>query len=78
MDKIIVFILGVPLGMLMMIYRHQLKEITGEIEWAERNLGSGGTYTLIIIIGLAVSIISVMYAFGTLQTLFTGSFGQFF
>jgi hypothetical protein len=78
MDRIIVFILGVPLGMLMMIYRHQLKEITGEIEWAERNLGSGGTYTLIIIIGLAVSILSVMYAFGTLQTLFSGSLGSFF
>ena len=78
MDRIIVFVIGLPLGILMMIYRNQLKEITGDIEWAERNLGSGGTYTLLLFIGLLVSILSVMYAFGTLQAGFQGTFGGLF
>ncbi len=78
MDRVIVFLLGLPLGILIMIYRNQLKEITGDIDWAERNLGSGGTYTLIIIIGIVVSVLSVMYGFGTLQAMFRGSFGMFF
>lgn len=78
MDRIIVFLFGLPLGILMMVYRNQLKEITGDIDWAERNLGSGGTYTLIIMIGALVSILSVMYGFGTLQALFESSLGSFF
>ncbi len=78
MDRIIVFVVGLPLGILMMVYRNQLKEITGDIEWAERNLGSGGTYTLLIMIGLLVSILSVMYAFGTLQAGFQGTLGGLF
>lgn len=78
MDRIIVFVVGLPLGILMMVYRNQLKEITGDIEWAERNLGSGGTYTLLIMIGLLVSVLSVMYAFGTLQAVFQGTLGGLF
>ena len=78
MDRIIVFLLGMPLGILIMIYRNPLKEIIGNVDWAERNLGSGGTYTLIILIGVAVCILTVMYAFGTLQSLAGGTLGSFF
>ncbi len=78
MDRVLVFLLGLPLGIMIMVYRSQLKEITGDIDWAERNLGSGGTYNLIIIIGVVVSVLSVMYGFGSLQALFKGSFGMFF
>jgi len=78
MDRVLIFILGVPLGIAIMIYRYQLKQFTGDIAWAEQYLGSGGTYNLFILIGLVVSILSVMYAFGTLQDLFAGTFGTFF
>ena len=78
MDRILVGILGVPLGILIMVYRYHLKQFTGDIDFAERYLGSGGTYNLFIIIGLAVSILSVMYAFGTLQEFFGGYLGSFF
>lgn len=61
-----------------MVYRYKLKGITGDIAFAEQYLGSGGTYNLFILIGLGVSIFSVMYAFGTLQELFAGSLGMFF
>jgi hypothetical protein len=34
-----------------MIYRYKIVQFTGKLEWAEQKLGSGGTYTLLIIIG---------------------------
>lgn len=78
MDRILVFIFGVPLGFLIMIYRYQLKQFTGDIGWAEQYLGSGGTYNFFILLGLAVTILSVMYAFGSLQDLAGGTIGVFF
>jgi len=78
MDRILVGLIGMPLGAAIMIYRYQLKQFTGDIAFAEQYLGSGGTYNLFIIIGLAVSILSLMYAFGTLQDFFTGYLGSFF
>jgi|WetSurMetagenome_2_1015567.scaffolds.fasta_scaffold36573_3 hypothetical protein len=78
MDRIFVLIFGVPLGVLMMIYRVQIKSVTGDIGWAERNIGGGGTYTLIAIIGLLVSILSLMYALGTLQEFMVNNLGGFF
>ncbi len=78
MDRLIVAIVGIPLGGVIMVYRYQLKQFTGEIEFAEKYLGSGGTYNLIVIIGLGVSILSLMYGLGTLQEFFNASFGRFF
>lgn len=78
MDRILAFILGVPLGFLIMIYRYKLKQLTGDIAWAEQYLGSGGTYNFFILLGLVVTILSIMYAFGSLQELTAGSVGMFF
>lgn len=78
MDRIIVGLLGIPLGFLMMIYRYHLKQFTGPIQWAEQYLGSGGTYNLFILVGLCISIVSLMYALGTIQDLFTGGLGPIF
>jgi hypothetical protein len=72
MDRIIAIVLGIPVGFLLMIYRYQLKQFTGSIAWAEEHLGSGGTYNLFILIGLAVSILSLMYGLGTLQEFLGG------
>ena len=65
-----------PLGFLIMIYRHQIKEFTGNIGFAEQYLG--GTYNFMIMLGIAVFILSMMYAFGTIQDLFIGTFGVLF
>lgn len=78
MDRILVGLLGVPLGVVIIIYRYHLKQFTGDIAFAEQYLGSGGTYNLFVLIGLAVSILSMMYAFGTIQEFFTGYLGSFF
>lgn len=78
MDRIVAGLFGIPLGIIIIIYRYQLKQFTGDIAFAEHYLGSGGTYNFFALIGLAVSILSMMYAFGTLQEFFLGTFGIFF
>lgn len=78
MDRILAGLIGIPLGILFMVYRYHLKQFTGDIAFAEQYLGNGGTYNLFILIGLAISIFSLMYAFGTLQDFVTGTFGVFF
>lgn len=78
MDRILVVIFGVPLGLGFIVYRYQLKQFTGDIAFAEQYLGSGGTYNLFILIGIAVFIGSLMYAFGTLQEIYAVSFGRLF
>ncbi len=77
MDKVIIGVLGLPVGLLMMIFRYKIVQFFGKIEWAERNLGGGGTYTLVIIVGVIVWIGSLMYALGTFHQL-VGFLGAFF
>ena len=78
MDRVLAVIFGIPLGFIIMIYRYQIKQFTGPISWAEQYLGSGGTYNLYIIIGLVISIVSLMYGLGTIQDLFNGALGPIF
>lgn len=78
MDRVFAVIFGIPLGFIIMIYRYQIKQFTGPISWAEQYLGSGGTYNLYIIVGLVISIVSLMYGLGTIQDLFNGALGPIF
>ena len=78
MDKILVLIIGWTLGFLMMKYRYQVKGFTGEIPFAERYLGSGGTTTLIVFIAFIFIIMSLMYALGTLDGFFQKTAGSLF
>lgn len=78
MDRILVFLFGVPVGFLIMIYRAKLRDVTGDLPFAEQYLGSGGTYTFYILLGIAVVFVCVSYAFGAFQDFFTGTFGMFF
>ena len=78
MDRILFAVIGIPLGFVIMIYRYQLKQFSGNILWAEEHLGSGGTYNLFIIVGLAISIFSLMYALGTVQGFFHDNLGTLF
>ncbi len=78
MDRVIVAIIGIPVAFLIMVYRAKLKEFTGEIAFAEKYLGVGGTYNLFILIGMVVFIFSVMYMFGSFQEIFAATLGRFF
>jgi hypothetical protein len=78
MDRILAGVLGLPIGVLIIFYRFQLKQFTGDMDFAEKYLGAGGTYTFFIILGALVFILSLMYALGTLQDFIGGTFGRLF
>lgn len=78
MDRFFAFIIGFVGAILILKYRRFIKEAFGEIGFAERFFGSGGTNTLIVIIALLVFILGLMYAMGTLQGIITSVFGPLF
>lgn len=75
--KLLIFLLGLPLGILIIVYRQKIVAFTGKLEWAEEKMGPGGTYTLMVILGIIVWIGSMMYALGSFDTLF-GFLNNFF
>lgn len=77
MDKIMVFLLGFPIALLMIIYRYKIINFTGKIEWAESKLGAGGTYTLVVVLALVIWIGCMMYALGSFDQVF-GFMANFF
>ena len=78
MDRLFAAIIGLPLGFIILYYRRAIKEFIGEVGFAEKYLGVGGTNTLMVIIGVLTFIGSLMYAMGTLQTLIGSTVGTFF
>ena len=78
MDRFIAVIVGLPLAFLLLYYRRSVKEFIGNVGFAEKYLGVGGTNTLIVIIGILLFVGSLMYAMGTLQSFFKGSIGTLF
>ena len=77
MDKVLAILIGWPVAFLIFKYRWQIRQFTGDIDFAEKYLGAGGTNNLIIILGLLTFIGSLMYAAGTLQDLISGSLYEF-
>jgi len=77
MNKLLVFILGFPIALVVMIYRQKIVAFTGKLEWAEQRLGPGGTYTLLIIFALVIWVGCMMYALGSFDQLF-GFLARFF
>ncbi len=71
-------IIGCVIGFFYLKYSFQIKEIIGNVGFAERYLGPGGTHLMHKIIGLLIIIGSILYAFGGLQSMIAGSLGRFF
>lgn len=76
--RILVGLIGIPLGFLIVYYRERVVAFTGKFDFFEEKLGSGGTYTFMAFFGIAVAIGSLMYMFGTLQDLFNATLGKLF
>lgn len=53
----------------MLKYRAQVKQFIGDVDFAEKYLGSGGTNTLIVILALLIFVLCLMYSTGTLDSL---------
>ncbi len=75
--EIIGGLIGAVLSLLLVIYRVKVKHFTGDIGWAERYFGPGGTFTALLLIGIAGFFVSLMVMTGTLDLLF-GSVGEKF
>jgi len=70
-------LLGMILGMLIIIFRPQIKNFTGSIGFAERYLGVGGTWTFLVILGALLFVFSLMWATGTIQGFAVDKLGSF-
>jgi len=68
-------LIGVVAGFFYIKYSKKIADSLGMINFAEKYLGSGGTYTLHKIIGIVIIAFSFMWMTGTLQALIFGIFG---
>ena len=71
-------IVGMALGLLLVVYRERIKQQVGSVSFAERWFGPGGTYTFLLLSGLLLSVGSILYMTGTLQSLVTSILGPLF
>jgi hypothetical protein len=78
MDRILAFIIGCPVAFLILYFRRAIREFIGNVSFAEKYLGAGGTNTFVVLVGILTFILSLMYGFGTLQSFLGGTFGRFF
>jgi len=65
-------------GLLLIIFREKIKNVTGNIGFAEQYLGVGGTWTFYALLGVASFIFGLMWMTGSFQTVFESFFGKFF
>lgn len=70
--------IGFVLGTLLIIYRERFKRVIGDLPFAEKWFGPGGTYTFLALAGIILGIGSIMFAFGTLQALIKALLGPLF
>jgi len=75
MDKFLFALFGFPASFLIIMYRQKIKEFTGNVGFAEKYLGMGGTYNLILLIGIGLFVVTLLYITGTLQSSLKTIFG---
>jgi len=68
----------IPAGIVIIVKSAQIGDFVGEIDFAEKYLGRGGTYSFIKLFGLAVTIFSIMWLTGDLPAFLHGTLGRFF
>jgi hypothetical protein len=60
--KLLVFIIGSLLGVLILKYRERIVYTIGKSAWAEQKLGMGGTYAMWQLIALGIIVLSFLAA----------------
>ncbi len=63
--RIVVFVLTFALGLLVIRRSQWLVQNFGYMDWAEKYMGSGGTYSAWKLIGVLIIIWGFLYAVGT-------------
>lgn len=62
--RILVGIIGIPVGYYLLRYKDRIVMNFGKMDWAEKYLGSGGTYNAWVLIGMLVIAGSFLFMFG--------------
>ena len=62
--KILVLLSTIVLAIIILKYREQIVRMVGKNEWAERYLGSGGTYTFWILFAFLLIVIATIWLVG--------------
>lgn len=70
--RIVLGLIGAVLSIVLIVYRERVVRFTGFIGWAERHLGGGGTYTLMVLIGVFLFFLSLMYMTNSFDLIFGG------
>jgi len=78
MNKYVLGFLAMVGGILLIIFRNRVKDFTGNIGFAEKYFGVGGTWTFYAVLGVAFFIFGLMWMAGTFQSVFESIFGGFF
>ena len=78
MDRYLVLIAGIGIAIVLLKYRLQIKHYIGDIAFAEKIFGSGGTHSLIAVLALISFFGSLMYFLGTFQAILHDYLGPFF
>ncbi len=76
--QIIGGLIGAILSILLIIYRVPVKHFLGNIGWAEKYFGPGGTFTALLLVGVFGFFISLMIMTGTLDLILSGFANRFF
>lgn len=76
--RLIISTLLIALAVLVLVKNKKFVDFFGKNSWAERHLGSGGTYTLFKIIALALIFFTLLYLTGMLDSFFRNTIGLFF
>lgn len=75
MHPYIAGLLGIIAGITILKYRKRVKDLLGNIGWAEKYLGMGGTHTIIVLAGFLTIVFSILYMFDGLGTVMGSLFG---
>lgn len=68
--KIVIFILGLIIGMMFLIYAEPIVRTFGKAAWAERHFRTlGGSYLIWKIVGLIIIVLTFLYLVGSLDWL---------
>ena len=74
----IIALLLIPVGIIVVWKSARIGDFVGEIAFAEKAFGSGGTYTFIKVLGIATSVLAIMWLTGGPQAFLQEHVGNFF
>jgi len=76
--RIVLGMIGVILSILLVVYRVPVRNFIGQIQWAEDRFGSGGTFTLLLLVGIFGFFFSLTYMTNGFDAIFGNRGLEFF